>query len=585
MSRRSIIFILFGVLLLACSTRAFVGALVSGGAQKHWDLVVLPAIVHTNVVDRNTRAIRFFLASDAWSSANKTNELNALRAAIAQWQAIPGTILKFEEGGLAAPGVDVNNNDNTNVLSWAKSSTIVNGGMSDISGALAVTFVSAYADGVIAEADIAFNGVEFSWFTDFTDTANPNQYVESTALHETGHFIGLSHSPLGAASLFFVGGSGIDSQAGLSSDDGCGARFIYPQANQIALRGTLRGQVTRGGTPILGAAVIAEDATGATVAGTLTRSSGNYELSALPPGTYGIRVTPLDSTSATYSLLTGPDVSSDFNATVTRFLPTTNVSAILQAGVTNTLNLSVVDSEPGFRITHVRGATTSPGSYSWSSLPTQVYQGQSNITVGVASPSLPTNSATLTITGDGLTVGSPVFRTNAFSSGLNFISVSLKVSSNATPGLRSFIVQKGTNLAYANAFLDILPTVPDYNYDGLDDNFQRRYFPLFTAAQAAPAADPDGDGMNNLAEYIAATVPTNSASLLKIDQVTQNASGATVTCRTVPGKRYQLYSRLVVASGIWQTVGAPVQAASTSTQIHDPPATSGERFYRVQVLP
>src|SRR5260221_67211 len=140
--------ILTGVLLAACSTRAFVPALVSSGAQKHWDLVALPAIVHTNVVDPNTRAIRFFLASDAWSSANKTNELNALRAAIAQWQAIPGTILKFEEGGLAAPGIDVNNDDNTNVLFWAKSSTIVNGGMSDISGALGVTFVSAYDDGV-----------------------------------------------------------------------------------------------------------------------------------------------------------------------------------------------------------------------------------------------------------------------------------------------------------------------------------------------------------------------------------------------------------------------------------------------------
>src|SRR5213075_3072649 len=100
----------------------------------------------------------------------------------------------------------------------------------------------------------------------------------------------------------------------------------------------------------------------------------------------------------------------------------------------------------------------------------------------------------------------------------------------------------------------------------------------------SPAVDADGDGFSNSDEYIAGTVPTNAASLLRIDQVTQAAGSATVTCRTVPGKRYQLLSRTLVQSGTWQAVGIPVQAIAATTALVDPGVT-GARFYRVQVLP
>jgi len=582
MNRKQII--LIGLFSVALSGHGFVPTFTSTGGLRRWDLVTLPSSVGTNIVNRNTRAIRYFLASDGWSSTNTAAELNAVRASFAQWQAIPNTILKFEDAGLVAPGVDVNTSDGTNAVYWAKTSTVVNGGHSDISGALGVTFVSFFTDGTHAQGDIVFNGVQFNWFTDFTNLTNAAQYIEGTALHEIGHFIGLSHSPLGGASLLYTGAHGIDSEAGLSSDEICAARFIYPQTNQVALRGTLRGQVTKNGTNILGAVVTVEDPSGMMIAGTVTRSTGTYELSALTPGNFQVRVTPLDPAAATEYLVKGSFISSDYNAAETRFLPTTNFPVTLQAGVTNTLNFAVIDAQPAFRISNVRDATTNAGSFSWAPLPTRVRQGQSNITVGVASSSLPSNGVTLTITGDGITAGATTFRTNAFSTGLNFISQLISVSSNATPGLRSFIVQQGTNLAYANGFFDLLPAQPDYNYDGLDDNFQRQYFGLFTGPQAAPGVDAEGDGFSNSAEYVAGTVPTNAASLLKIDQVTQSGSSATVTCRTVPGKRYQLLSRPLVESGTWQAVGIPVQAIAATTALLDPLAT-GARFYRVQVLP
>ena len=565
---------------------AFVHSRTAGGNPLHWDLVTLDASVHTNVVNRNTRAIRYFLASDAYSATNTAAELNALRATFAQWQAVSGTILKFEDGGIIAPPVDVNTSDNRNLLFWAKSSTVVNGGLSDISGALGVTFNSFFLDGTFKEADIAFNGVEYSWFTDFNDSASSLQFVESTAAHEFGHFIGLAHSPAGGASMLYVGGDGVDLQAGLSSDEITGARFIYMATNQANARATLKGQVTKAGAGILGAAVTVEDSATNIIAGTVTRAGGNYEMPALPVGNYQVRVSPLDPSGASDWLVRGRDISSEFNSADTAFLPSSATNVTLSAGVTNILNLSVVNASPAFRITNIRYVTANSGSYRWASLPTALRVGQSNYYVGVASADLPTSAATFVITGDGLTQGPVTFNPNAFGTGLNFISTRISVANNATPGMRTFIVQQGTNVAYANGFLEILTAAPDYNFDGLDDTFQRKYFTLFTSTNAAPAADPDGDGFVNFEENAAGTNPTNAASLLKIDSVTNNVSGTTVVWRSVAGKTYQLQSRTNLAAATnWIAVGTPITAVGATTLKLDPSGVNSNRFYRVQVLP
>ena len=233
-----------------------------------------------------------------------------------------------------------------------------------------------------------------------------------------------------------------------------------------------------------------------------------------------------------------------------------------------------------FRITHIR--QTSPSSNSFvSSYPATIRPGQSNYFVGVASADLPTCCATLTITGDGLTVGTPTFDTAA---GLNAIFVPISVASNATPGLRSFVLQRASDLAYANGFLEILPLVPDFNFDGLDDRFQRQYFPLFTAPEAGPGVDADGDSFNNQAEAIAGTDPTDGQSLLRIDSVVLTANGSTLTWQSVAGKRYQVFSRLNLDNPP-QAVGSPVRADGPSTSFRDESATNAFRFYRVQVLP
>ncbi len=582
MSKRALVFLVIAAGLLP--TMGFVHSRYLGNPLK-WNLITTNVNVHTNVVNRNTRAIRYFLTSDGWSATNTAAELNALRASFAQWQAVSGTALKFEDAGTVNPPVDVNTGDNRNILYWAKSSTIVNGGTSDISGRLGVTFNSFFADGTFAEADIVFNGVEYDWFTDFSSSNNPNQFVESAALHEMGHFIGFAHSPVGGASMLWVGNDGVDLQAGLSSDDISGARVIYMATNQVNARATLKGQVMKSGVGILGAAIYVEDSATNIIAGTVSRSGGNYEMNALPPGAYQVRVSPLDSASAPDWLVSGPDISSEFNVADVNFLPTTATSVTLSAGVTNTLNVAVVNGTPAFRITYIRFPTSDPGFYQRASLPTTMRPGQNNITIGVASSDLPTSGATFSISGNGLTIGAPTYLANAFGTGLNFISAVVSVSTNATPGLRTFTVTQGGNVAHANGFLEILPSIPDYNFDGLDDRFQRKWFPLFTVTNAGPAADPDGDAFPNSSENVAGTNPTNATSLLKIDSIKHDVTGARVTWQSVPGKSYQLVWRSPIHAAGWTAVGTPVLASTTTTNKLDPVGTSTNRFYSVQVLP
>jgi len=98
--------------------------------------------VPTNSLNRTTHAIRYYLASTGIRRRTRRRNWNCIALRSASGQSIPAPSSSSRRRGWLNPPVDVNTSDNTNIIYWVKGTTLVNGGLSDISGALGVTFVS-----------------------------------------------------------------------------------------------------------------------------------------------------------------------------------------------------------------------------------------------------------------------------------------------------------------------------------------------------------------------------------------------------------------------------------------------------------
>jgi hypothetical protein len=574
------------MLLPGGAAHGFVCYRTPSGVAERWNLTppFHPAIPATSF-NPSTGSIRYYLAADGWSQTNTVAELNAARAAFAQWQLVPGTNLRFEDAGTVQAGADVNTADGTNVVFWAKSSLFVNGGRDYIGGTLGVTFTRLEGES-LAEADIVLNGIQQRWFTDATRPDSGAQFAEGIVLHEIGHWLGLAHSPVGAATLFARGDTGLSLQAGLSPDEFAAARALYPDPAQSAAWGSIRGRVTRGGSPVFGAVLLAESPAAGVLSGTLSAADGTYELAGLPAGPMTLRVAPLDAGGLDY-LVRGSDIGADWTAGATDFGTSAAVEVAVASGGETVRDLTVAGPRPDFWIGYLRVPTASMSSFAGMDGPVSLKLGQTGQYVGVYSRNLPTNGVELILSGDGLTVGPTLVHPDPVTgSGLRAISALVDVAAHATPGLRTVLVRRVSDgaVALAGGFLAVEPALMDWNLDGFDDAFQRRWFPLFTASEAAPNADPDRDGMRNADESVAGTNPTNALSLLRMEAISAGVAGTTLTWSSVRFKRYQLWVGNALVEGTWSTLGAPIRATNSVMNVVDP---SGDprRFYRIQALP
>jgi hypothetical protein len=244
--------------------------------------------------------IRYFVTNRAASGVSAPELSAAVERAFRTWAAVEGVTVTPEFAGFtdAEPFED----DNATVIGFQS--------RPDLTRTLGVTqFVVDDATGTVIESDIIFNST-FEWSVSPQGQASEFD-VESIAVHEVGHLLGLSHSALGETELNDSGQRrvlakgavmfpiafppGTVRDRSLAADDIAGMTDIYgPPAGSSRL-GSISGRVTLDGVGVFGAHITAFNPAIGELIGTFSLDErGSFVLSGLEPGLYVVRVEPLD---------------------------------------------------------------------------------------------------------------------------------------------------------------------------------------------------------------------------------------------------------------------------------------------------
>jgi hypothetical protein len=245
--------------------------------------------------------VRWFISTHNAGQGISATALEAVVSrSFATWEAVPTADVSGEFGGFTAarPFDD----DLMTVIGFLDEP--------DLERILGATsFLIDAFTGDILESDIFFNA-RFPWSV--AAGGEPFRFdLESVAVHELGHLLGLGHSALGETDLLPDGrrrviasgavmfpiafGPGNVADRQLQPDDAAGVSDLYPTAGFRASTGIARGRVRRAGRGVLGAHVAAFHLeTGTIIAGFSLNEHGEFQIAGLRPGPHIIRVEPLD---------------------------------------------------------------------------------------------------------------------------------------------------------------------------------------------------------------------------------------------------------------------------------------------------
>jgi len=185
--------------------------------------------------------------------------------------------------------------------------------------------------------------------------------------------------------------------------------------------------------------------------------------------------------------------------------------------------------------------------------------------------------------------GSPLLSTAALSA-----FVSLYPGSNSAITYY-FVVRAETacNISESNAVEQSIRPLLDpngnQNGDGIPNGWKQQYG-LDPFNLSVAAADPDGDGMSNLQEYLTGTDPTNNASYFHIISATPQGSDMLVTWECGGGRTNVLQANTDLVNGTYTNVSGNIIISGPGVSVTnylDTGAVTNAPFlyYRIQLVP
>lgn len=264
--------------------------------------------------------IRYFVTDRDAAGVSATQLQAAADRAFGTWSAVPNTTIAAQFIGFV--GAEPFQDDGISVIGFRE--------RADLDRTLAATtFEIDTITGAILESDIFFNST-FEWSVATGGSAGRFD-VESIAVHEIGHLLGLGHSALGETQSQAGGGRTVLGKRAvmfpiayprgniedrtLEADDISGITEIYGSSAANRDLGAIQGRVTLNGAGVFGAHVTAfNSATGALVSGFSLNQQGEFVIASLQPGVYVLRVEPLDDADIDSFFDEEPVVNLNFRA-------------------------------------------------------------------------------------------------------------------------------------------------------------------------------------------------------------------------------------------------------------------------------